>query len=198
MPVFIVAPPRSGSTLLYEAMQRIDGLQATGREGPSILEHPEATVRWMTQPCARVLEKVPRNALRVAEIAVRFPDAVFVRLHRERQAIVASMVSAWDHPTFSVDVEGRWALLKVQGWEGQMQHPVQRRAEFLVDVVEGALDKSLAALPSSRHISAQYADLVSNPDATLSRLAVWLGLAWEPLGRCLPPSRSTLYSPVMA
>ena len=43
----------------------------------------------------RLLEKTPKNALRVPFLAEAFPDAVFVYLHRDPKPTISSVLDAW-------------------------------------------------------------------------------------------------------
>ena len=120
-PVFIVCPPRSGSTLLFETLAQSPDLYTIGDESHQLieavptlapaargfasnrLEAADATPAVVTQlresffaalrdraerrPTApmqvRMLEKTPKNALRVPFLARVFPEARFIYLHRD-------------------------------------------------------------------------------------------------------------------
>jgi hypothetical protein len=130
-PVFVVCPPRSGSSLLFETLQRSPSLATIGGESHEViegiaaltpaahdwdsnrLEAGDATegvvahlkerfaARMRTregQPCrgpTRLLEKTPKNALRIPFLAQAFPDARFVFLYRDPRETVSSMLDAW-------------------------------------------------------------------------------------------------------
>src|SRR6185312_16403823 len=121
-PVFIVSPPRSGSSLLFETLALARNVCTIGGESHGIIEGktafgmlgaaargyesnrldaldatPEiiASLRERFRRRAfdrngekvagriRLLEKTPKNALRIPFLAKVFPDASFIYLHRE-------------------------------------------------------------------------------------------------------------------
>jgi LPS sulfotransferase NodH len=120
-PVFIVAAPRSGSTLLFETLARSPGFHTIGGESHEVFEsvaalHPASHgfgSNRLTEDAAdpataeairdgfrarlrdrdgspvpagteavRLLEKTPKNALRIPFLRAVFPDALFIYLFR--------------------------------------------------------------------------------------------------------------------
>ena len=153
-PVFVVSPPRSGSSLLFETLARAPGVFTIGGESHRVIEqvpslHPSARGwesnrltaddaspevvaalrrafvaelrdRAGAQPPAtavRLLEKTPKNALRVPFLAAAFPDATFVSLYRDPRETLSSMLDAWRSRQFVTypDLPGwtgpPWSLL---------------------------------------------------------------------------------------
>jgi hypothetical protein len=78
----------------------------------------------------RVLEKTPKNALRVPFIDRVFPQAHFVYLYRDVRETLASMIEAWQSGRFVTypelpDWRGPpWSLLLVPGWRELAGKPV--------------------------------------------------------------------------
>lgn len=137
-PVFLVSSPRSGSTMLFEALARAPGVYTIGGESHALIENiPELspalngldsnrlTSDSATAPVVqalrarfqaglvdrdgrapppgtrvRMLEKTPKNALRVPFLASAFPEAVFVYLYREPRETLGSMIDAWNSGRF--------------------------------------------------------------------------------------------------
>jgi hypothetical protein len=70
----------------------------------------------------RLLEKTPKNSLRVPFLAAAFPDARFVYLYRDPRETVSSMLDAWRSGRFITysNLPGwtgsPWSLLLVPGW----------------------------------------------------------------------------------
>src|SRR5262249_45422192 len=59
----------------------------------------------------RMLEKTPKNSLRIPFLAAVFPEARFVYLHRDPRQTLASMMEAWG--------SGRFATYpNLPGWSG--------------------------------------------------------------------------------
>jgi uncharacterized protein (TIGR03032 family) len=158
-----------------------------------------------TRPIAgptRMLEKTPKNALRVPFLAEAFPDGRFVYLYRDPRETISSMLDAWRSRRFVTyaDLPGwhgdPWSLLLVPGWRELDGRPLgevvveqwARTATQLLDDLE--------ALDPDRWCVASYDRLVADPLAEVRGLCEFLGLGWDDdLAEPLPESRHTLDSP---
>lgn len=167
--------------------------------------------RWLTQESGRpaeirLLEKTPKNALRIPFLNALFPDALYLFIHRAPAENLGSMIDAWQSGRFVTyaDLPGwpgpPWSLLLPEGWQALA-------GRELGDVVaqqwraanESALE-GLATLPPDRWRVLDYATLISDPAGTVRRAAQFLGLAPAPeleqsLAAGLPLSRYTLSPP---
>ena len=157
------------------------------------------------QPCrgpTRLLEKTPKNALRIPFLAQAFPDARFVFLYRDPRETVSSMLDAWRSEKFVTyrDLPGwdgpPWSLLLTPGWRDLADRPlgdvVSRQWADTVD----ALLHDLTALDGDRWCVASYDQLVADPLAEIQRLCAFLDIDWDDdLAEPLPNSRHTLDSP---
>src|SRR5690606_26806424 len=100
------------SAEIITAVQRNFAQSLRDRDGRAPL--PGATVR--------LLEKTPKNTLRLPFLRQVFPDARFVYLYREPREVLASMIEAWQSGRFRTyaDLPGwnglPWSLLLVPGW----------------------------------------------------------------------------------
>ena len=158
-PVFIVSPPRSGSTLLFETLARAPDLYTIGDESHQLIEglpqlNPQSrAVRikstdrrttqrppWPTRcdaassrrsgtatagvrlpgTAVRMLEKTPKNSLRVPFLAQVFPEARFIYLYRDPRQVLSSMIEAWQIGPVSAPIRSSpgwtgpaWSLLLV-------------------------------------------------------------------------------------
>lgn len=238
-PVFIVSPPRSGSTLLFETLARAPEVFTIGTESHALIEGvrsltpaarewdsnrldagdaTEGTVAFLKDRFAgnlrdrgrnrprggpvRMIEKTPKNALRVPFLAEAFPDASFVYLYRDPRETISSMLDAWRSGRFVTypdlpDWEGLpWSLVLVPGWRDLSGRPLAEVvAHQWATTVETLLD-DLAALPSDRWCVASYDRLVAEPDLEMRRLCAFLDLSWDlELAAPLPNARHTLDSP---
>jgi len=150
----------------------------------------------------RLLEKAPKNALRVPFLAEAFPDATFVYLYRDPRETISSMLDAWRSGRFVTypDLPGwgepPWSLLLTPGWREQRNAPLaQVVAQQWIEATRALLD-DLEALPPDRWCVASYDRLVTQPADEISKLCEHLGLAWDiELDGDLPDSRHTLESP---
>lgn len=238
-PIFIVSPPRSGSSLLFETLARAPGVYTIGTESHGLIEGVQAltpaardwesnrlgpddategTVAFLKDRFvaqlrdrdgkrprggpSRMVEKTPKNALRIPFLAEAFPDSSFVYLYRDPRETISSMLDAWRSGRFITypnlpGWEGPpWSLLLVPGWRKLSGRSLSEIvARQWATTVDSLLD-DLAALPSDRWCVASYDRLVSEPDVEMRRLCAFLGLSWDlELAAPLPHSRHTLDSP---
>lgn len=119
-PVFILGSPRSGTTMLFNLLDRSPRMVSLGKgshflwdmfhtiEGAAWASHAvgpgEITDRerkvlyWVIDRLAggeRYLDKFPRNCLRATYLRALFPDAYFVSIHRDGRAVVSSLMTGW-------------------------------------------------------------------------------------------------------
>lgn len=150
----------------------------------------------------RMLEKTPKNSLRVPFLAAAFPEARFVFLYRDPRETLASMMEAWMSGRFQTyhDLPGwplpYWSLLLTPGWRALAGRPLPEIVAAQWRAAIEALLDDLEMLPRERWIAVRYRDLVADPAAEVARLCAALDYAWdEPLGAALPLARSTLTRP---
>ena len=241
-PVFIVCPPRSGSTLMFETLARANGIYTIGAESHEVFEaipslHPSNrawasnqlgvddvapdVVRRLEEAFVarahdrdgnppsglaplRLLEKTPKNALRVPFLAAAFPDALFVYLHREPRDSVSSMLDAWrsgrfvTYPQLPGWPAPPWSLLLIPGWRGLVTRELAEVAATQWAVTTTTLLDDLEALDPQRWLVASHEQLLADPEGEAQRLSERVGLEWDrPLLGALPLSRTTLDPPAI-
>ncbi len=142
----------------------------------------------------RLVEKSPKNSLRVPFVRALFPDARFVHLTRQPDANIASLYRAWlipdrfktyplpeDFHIKGYDGSG-WSFVLQPGWRALNGHAL---AEVCADqwrACNQTILHDLADLTGTtdRVIRIRFEDLVADPMETLARLASWADL--EPGG----------------
>lgn len=238
-PIFIVSSPRSGSTMLFEALAKAPGVFTIGGESHGLIEGvPElnpashgfesnrvaaeqATPAVMASlrqrfldalhdrdkraPGAgriRMLEKTPKNSLRVSFLARVFPEAQFVYLWRDPRETLASMIEAWQSQRFRTypQLPGwdglSWSLLLVPGWRELRGKPIADVVAAQWETATRLLLDDLEALPASRRLAVRYDQVVADPQGQMQRLAEATGLGWDrAVQDGLPLSRYTLTAP---
>lgn len=239
-PVIIVSPPRSGSSMLFEALATAAKLYTIGGESHEVLEgipslRPDArgwasnaleaadataeVVRRLDEDFAarcvdrdgraptgvhpfRLLEKTPKNALRVPFLAEAFPDATFVLLHRDPRETMSSMLDAWrsgrfvTYPSLPGWPGPAWSLLLVPGWRDLVGRPLPEVVAAQWATTMTTLLDDLEALDPDRWCVASHARLIEDPDDELRRLCEHTDLVWDrPVQGPLPLSRHTLDPP---
>lgn len=240
-PIFIVCPPRSGSSLLFETLAQSPDLWTIGGESHSQFErlpalrperrgwssnrltaedaHPALVERLVDsfflplrdrdrqRPAAgaenlRLLEKTPKNALRVPFLAAAFPDALFVYLYRNPRETINSILEAWQsgrfvtYPQLPGWIGPPWSLALVPGWRELAGRPLPEIAARQWQSITEHLLEDLGRLAPERWCVANYGALVSRPLSEIERLCGYLGVGWDrPLAAPLPASRHTLTPP---
>lgn len=150
----------------------------------------------------RMLEKTPKNALRVPFLAKVFPDALFVYLHRDPRQVLSSMADGWNsglfvtYPTLPDWSGPSWSFLLTPGWRDLVGKDMAEIVAGQWSSATEVLLEDLSQLPSDRWLGVDYADLVAQPGATTARICAWAGVDWKgPEDERLPLSRFTLTPP---
>jgi uncharacterized protein (TIGR03032 family) len=237
-PVFIVASPRSGSTLLFETLARSPDFFTIGSESHSLIEGipglAPADHDWESNRLGaadaraetgtalrmaflarlrdrnghpplgpvRMLEKTPKNSLRIPLLRKVFPDAQFVYLYRDPRETVSSMLDAWRSGEFVTypDLPGwtglPWSLLLVPGWRDLVGAPLAEVVTTQWSTATDMLLDDLEDLPPDRWCVISYDQLLADPQGEMERLAAFAGVGWDTrLEGELPHARTTLDSP---
>ena len=237
-PAFIVSTPRSGSTLLFETLEKAPALYTTGRESHQLIESipelfppmrgwdsnrlsavdatPECAeliagsfYRAITdrdgRPAAgrvRMLEKTPKNALRVPFFDAIWPDSFFIYLYRDVRETLASMIEAWvsggfrTYPRLPGWTNYPWSLLLIPGWRDLIGQPLPVVVARQWATTTNVLLDDLDSLPRERVKPVTNADFLTKPQATTEALASSLGLEWDrKLSSDLPLSKTTVSRP---
>jgi hypothetical protein len=237
-PIFIVSTPRSGSTLVYETLEKAPRLHSTGDESHWLIEGiPDlspSTRAWSSNRLTaedaapdtaeqlaagfyrhltdragkgadgrvRMLEKTPKNALRVPFFDAMWPDAQFIYLYRDVREALYSMMEAWQSGGFRTYSQlpgwrgAPWSLLLVPGWQRlnglQLPEVVAHQWAITTDTLLDDLEK----LDPARIQVVDYATFLTTPQAEVERLAAGAGLSWDrAVGANLPLSKTTVSTP---
>ncbi len=213
-PVFIVCPPRSGSTLLFETMAQSPDVYTIGDESHQLIEgvptlapaargfesnrlaavdatpevvgelrrsffaalHDRAQRRPDADRPVRMLEKTPKNALRVPFLARVFPEARFIYLHRDPRPVLASMIEAWGSGRFRTypNLPGwtglPWSLLLVPGWRDLLGQPLHEIVATQWNTTTRLLLDDLEQLPPDSWTVANYEALRGGSGSRIASL----------------------------
>ncbi len=154
----------------------------------------------------RLLEKTPKNALRVPFLLEVFPDAQFIFLHREPRANLSSMMQAWRAKGWVTYRQlpgwpGPWSLLLPPGYERLQGRPLEEIVAFQWRVANETILDDLADLPRERWTSAQLRGAAARSargrsrSCSSSRGSRWIARLEEYLAKPLPLSRHTQTKP---
>jgi hypothetical protein len=153
----------------------------------------------------RLLEKTPKNALRVPFLLEVFPDAQFIFLQREPRANLSSMMQAWRAKGWITYRQlpgwpGPWSLLLPPGYERLHGRPLEEVVAFQWRVANETILEDLAELPRDRWATVRYESLLASPLTEIGKLLEFAGLAMDArlesyLSRPLPLSKHTQTRP---
>jgi len=153
-------------------------------------------------PPVRLLEKTPKNALRVPFLNAVFPEARFIYLVRDPHESISSILEAWRSRKFVTYPEvpgwnGPWSLLLFPGWQELVGRPLNEVAAAQWNTTNQILLEDLHRIPRSRWCLTTYADLLRDPQGTMEMLCRFADLEWtdDLREQTLPPSRHTLTAP---
>jgi hypothetical protein len=227
-PIVILGAPRSGTTMLYDALARSADLYSLGGESHAILEGPfaparcgwhgnavgareaaaaplaalrEAFARAARTPAGaaaapgepiRLLEKTPKNCLRIPLLRALFPDAHYVFLRRDGRATLASLLAGWRaggrYESYTLPeplripghAGARWCFLLPPGWRALRDRPLAEvcAAQWSA-AVEAVLEAAPALRAEGRFHEVAYEALVRDPRRVLEALCERLALPFE-------------------
>jgi hypothetical protein len=150
----------------------------------------------------RLLEKTPKNALRVPFLDAAFPDARFVYLYRDFDENVASMMDGWESGRFVMyaNLPGwkglPWSFLLVPGWQDLIGADVATIAATQWLRTQSVLLDDLDKLPRERVHALTYREFLASPTDCVRAICRFAALDWDrALPATLPLSRHTLTPP---
>jgi Sulfotransferase family/Aspartyl/Asparaginyl beta-hydroxylase len=155
-----------------------------------------------TNAPVRLLEKTPKNALRVPFLNRVFPDAFFVFLYRRPEPNLASIIEAWQsgrfvtYPQLPEWAGPPWSMLLIPGWRDLIGQPIAAVAAEQWRCANETMLNDLEALPTERWTAVAYEEFLDDPQLQATRLCRDVDIEWDQeLGRDLPLSRHTLTPP---
>jgi hypothetical protein len=215
-PIFIIGAPRSGTWMLYAVLRVSGRLSHLPSEGHEIWEadHHPALTGWssnalgaadateevaarirrefflVTGSRRRLIEKTPRNSLRVSFINAIFPDARFVFLQRDGRDNVNSLINAWRTPRYRTyelpephAIPGAdprwWKFVLYPGWERDRSGPLEVVCAKQWKLSNDAALGALRALEEDRWTTVRYEDLADDPEKEAGRVMDFLRLPYE-------------------
>jgi Sulfotransferase family/SEC-C motif len=244
-PVFIMAAPRSCSTLLFQTLTQSGHLWSIGDESHHLIEqfpqlnpllggvdsnrltahlldtHLRHSLRdafaaqlrdrdGRRMPAdearmVRLLEKTPKNALRIPFLDALFPDALYIYLVRDPKENLSSIIDAWrsrrfvTYPTLRT-AHGPWSLLLPPSWRDYVDRPLEEVAAFQWKAANHWILEDLDNIPPARRIVVNAAELLQDPPQLVAKLCAFMGIELDVrlaayLERPLPVSYHTLSAP---
>lgn len=217
-PIFIVGAPRSGSTLLHSVLGASPKL-AHWRPGEAHevweADHHPALRGWasnvllesdvtpdtarriirsfvlVTGARRRLIDKTPRNALRIPFIDAIFPDALYIVLRRDGRDNVNSLINAWRTPRYRTyalpephsipGVDPRWwKFVLYPGWRDDANGPLEVVCAKQWAVSNQFIVDALADIDSRRWTAVRYEGFVDDPVEEVARLLKFAEVPYDP------------------
>jgi hypothetical protein len=215
-PIFIIGAPRSGTSILYSILRESSALAHWPGEAHEVWEadyHP-ALRDWSSnaltagdfdEPAAdrirrafllvtggrkRLIDKTPRNALRIDVVDKIFPDARFVFLQRDGRDNVNSLINAWRTPRYrtyelprphsipGVDPKW-WKFVLYPGWAEDTRGPLEVVCARQWHISNDLALVSARRIEPERWVTLRYEDLVERPVEEIGRVLDSLQLVYE-------------------
>lgn len=139
----------------------------------------------------RLVEKTPRNALRVPFLNSIFPDAHFIFLTRDPRANISSLLEGWREPkrfeTYELpsglnvrDYHGtKWNFLLPPDWETfSTEKTLVEICAFQYRKANQIALEDLKHIPDNRKSFLKYETLITKPEKTIQQLCGELGLTY--------------------
>ncbi len=150
----------------------------------------------------RMLEKTPKNALRVPFLAKAFPEARFVFLHRAPRENISSILDAWrsgrfiTYPQLPGWLGLPWSMLLVPGWRELAGKSLAEIAASQWMLANEQIIADLATLPRERWHAVSYEELLVDPQSVAEELCKFAEWHWDQaIASPLPLSAHTLTPP---
>ena len=245
-PIFIMAAPRSGSTLLFETLACAGDLCSIGGESHSLFEsipalnpvHPEgcASNRLIAEDATpviadlvrrgfasllrdhegkpieigdlsrvRLLDKLPKNALRIPFIQKIFPDALYIYLYRDPWQSIGSMMDAWESGNWvtypQIIAAGKpWSLLLTPNWKELQTKSLEYVCASQWLQANHHIMSDLKQIGTDRYICINYDELIKDPQQSLEGICDFVNIKFdrslrERVAAELPLSRYTQSAP---
>ncbi len=250
-PVFIMAAPRSGSTLLFETLVKAKALCSIGDESHALIEQfPALKPERRTPPSnlleaddfdaglkedisrafvsslvdvnghavvgpdeasidfsvtRRMIEKTPKNILRIPFFNALYPDALFIYLYRNPLENISSIMDGWRAGNFVTYAglqvaAGRWSFLLPPGWESKKDDKLESMAAWQWVTSNEFACSAFSRIDRTRVFTVNYDEFLANPGETVNQLCLFMGIGYdaklaEHCENPLPLSRYTLSQP---
>ena len=120
----------------------------------------------------RLLEKTPKNSLRVSLLNEIFPDAFFIYLYRNPRENISSIMDAWESGRFVtysslLGRDGSWSLLLPSGWQSYNNASLEDTAAFQWQSANTAIVRELGKLDRSRWMAVSFGQQVRKAAETV-------------------------------
>jgi hypothetical protein len=216
-PIFVVGAPRSGTMLLYTILRSssklahwrpteahevweadyhpmLRGWRSNVLDESDVEPRSAARIKrsffLLTGKNKRLIDKTPRNVLRIPFVDAIFPNARYVILTRDGRDNVNSLINAWRshrYKTYELpephEIPGVdpiwWKFVLYPDWEQDRKGPLEVVAAHQWIVSNEHILAARKNIGQDRWTEIRYEDLVAKPEQEVGRLLEWLDLEYE-------------------
>lgn len=216
-PIFIVGAPRSGTMLLYRILRShsrlahwrpseahevweadyhpaLRGWESNVLDASDVEPEAAARIRRSFLLVAgrrrRLIDKTPRNVLRVPFVDAVFPDARYVYLQRDGRDNVNSLINAWRSPRYRTyelpephSIPGAdprwWKFVLYPGWRNDASGPLEIVCAKQWSICNDRVVAASKDIGRDRWVGIRYEDLIDDPVGEVGRLMEFLQLDYE-------------------
>jgi hypothetical protein len=166
-----------------------------GRGRPWYSASIAALTRPFKRPPIRLVEKSPRNTLRIPFVRELFPDARFIHLTRDAPANIRSLYGGWQDPLhynvyplpdgFRLDGYhgSHWCFVLQPGWRSFDGASVVDACADQWRVCNEHCLRDLRAISPDNVLRVKFEELVLSPAMCLAEIAAWADLDAKPFAR---------------
>jgi hypothetical protein len=132
----------------------------------------------------RMLDKLPKNSLRIPFLKRVFPDALFVFLFREPRQSISSMMEAWESGqwvTYPNILAGqkRWSLLLPPGWPAMLNAPLESICAQQWTAANNCILSDLEDVDADRQLRIGYDAFTKNPFSVVEQICAFSNLKFD-------------------
>ena len=217
-PIFVIGAPRSGTMLLYTVLREhralahwlpteahevweadyhpmLRGWESNVLRAEDLTPEAAARIRrsffLLTGKSKRLIDKTPRNVMRVPFIDAVFPDARYVYLVRDGRENVNSLINAWRSPRYRTyrlpephAIPGTdpqwWKFVLYPGWRDDVNGPLEVICAKQWSSSNEHVLQAIAGIDKQRYTHVRYEDLVDRPEDEVGRILRFLELDADP------------------
>lgn len=153
----------------------------------------------------RLLEKTPKNSLRIPFLNKVFPDALFIYLCRDPKDNISSIIDGWragrfvTYPSIT-SRHGPWSFLLPPGWHGVLDKPLEAIGAFQWQSAHQYIMHDLHTLPRERWMAVNYHEFLDDTLRVVENVCRFMDVPMdatlrERASNPLPMSRYTISKP---
>lgn len=141
----------------------------------------------------RMIEKTPRNCLKIPFINKLFPDCKFIFLKRDGRSNISSLIEGWRHrkggvgripkPNLPLNIKGYndklWRFILPPGWQEYRNKSLEEVCAFQWVASNEAAIRDLKHIPEERKYTISYEELIENTPFIIKNLCKFIEIPYS-------------------